>query len=141
LLGWTVQAWLCVYFWNHDVGIGGGPMLLFGPPLVMFGSLVLFHLTAAVARDRDAPRSRLSLGRGTLRVVGLVTMLASCPIGLWAWVQWHKSAREALPPYRRYSDFRVPTELHAIAWLLTLLTIAVFFYTIRHQVRQVKSWV
>jgi hypothetical protein len=75
---------LCVYFWNHDVGIGGGPTLLFGPPLVMVGSLVLYHLTNAVIGTHKTPQS--GPGHWTLRIVGLAAILASCPIGFGTWL-------------------------------------------------------
>lgn len=129
LAGWSLEAWLCRYFWNHDVGILGGPLLLLGPPLVTLGTFALLHLLLLISfASSYARRPGPLIARLTFRGLGILFLLAANWWGLRIWSRWYLSVEQSLGRYVPHSKMAVPLGMHALVWLLTLLGIWVAVY-------------
>ena len=50
LSGLYAELWMMLYFSRHDAGIGGAPMLLFGPALIIAVSYAAYCLARSVSR-------------------------------------------------------------------------------------------
>jgi len=136
LLGWTVEAWLCLVFWNQDAGIGGGPMLLFGPPLVMMGTCLFYHVLSGDGR-LDSSRTAARRLFTTLNFRCMAFWVTSYWLGIWAWKQWFESVEQSLDMTK--SRVSAPAALHVIAWSLTLLAIVAVVYAVRDALKPAQK--
>ncbi len=122
------------YFSRHDAGIGGGPMLLFGPALIIvvaYSGYCLMWGVVGLVRPRASKTLPVSRWKRFVPSIAIWTFLTLLLLVVWG-VNL-KLTYTPDPPgrYIPLSQKQLPFWLVTSVWTLTPITILVWFYAVR----------